>query len=142
MRGRENPADLVLLGDEIFYCPTGVMELQCVSRTVKGPRCKKYVEYGQITTWLTLRSAVGVIVAYNLSSLEHDHLSRWRDQHCETHDIPSAIDAESSEWEKFDPDGTHAHMITSLDELVEQATKRIRDGVTEDWKAWHDHRVW
>lgn len=143
MGRRENPADLVMLGDEILYSPTGVLAgLQCVARTAKGRRCRNVVEAGQITNWSTLRSTSGVIVVYELSWLADAERRRWLEQHCVVHDVPAAIDFESPEWEKFDPEGVHAHMVRSLDALAENATRQIRDGVTEDWRTWDAPRGW
>jgi hypothetical protein len=137
---RKTPADLVLLGGKIFYCPTGVMELQCVARTAKRRRCLKNVEDGQSTGWLTLRSTAGVITVYDLSFLEGSELTRWSEQHCTTHDLMETVDHEQPEWEKFDPAGAHAHMVTTLEELISKLTRHVNDGATEKWGHWNEPR--
>lgn len=128
-------ADLVLLGDRIWYLPDGVYELQCVARTRRGPRCRNVIEYGQITNWTPMRSTHGLITVYDLSGLPDATLQRWREQHCELHDSPDTVDFCSPEWEPFDA-VRHAAMVTSLEEKIAEYTRRLHESVTDDWQRW------
>ncbi|WP_199515722.1 hypothetical protein [Nucisporomicrobium flavum] len=129
-------ADLVLLGDRIWYLPDGVHDLQCVARTRRGPRCRNYIENGQIASWTQLRSARGLITVYDLSGHADATVQRWREQHCEVHDSLDVVDFGSPEWEPFDP-ARNAAMVTSLEEQIAEFARRLREGVTEDWRPWH-----
>lgn len=129
-------ADLVLLGDRIWYLPDGVYELQCIARTRRGTRCRKPVEGSQIAYWTQMRSTQGLITVYDLGGPENETLRRWRQQHCELHDTPDVVDFSSPEWEPFDP-VRHAAMVTSLEEQVAEYTRRLRKDVTEEWQPWN-----
>lgn len=128
--------DLVLLGDRIWYSPDGVLDLQCIARTRRGPRCRRTVETGQITGWTELPSIHGLITVYDLGGFEAATLRRWREQHCELHDTPDVVDFSAPEWEPFDP-VRHATMVTTLDEQIAKFTRQLREGVTEEWQPWY-----
>lgn len=132
----ERAADLVLLGDRIWYLPDGVYELQCIARTRRGPRCRNPVEPGQIAVWTQLRSSHGLITVYDLGGADDATLQRWREQHCPTHDSPDVADFCAPEWEPFDP-VRHAAMVTTLEEQIAAYTRRLSEGVTDDWRPWH-----
>lgn len=129
----EERPDLVLLDGRIWYTPEGVFALQCVARTTKGRRCKNPVEYGQIAGWPELRSTRGVITAYDLGGLDHAESRRWLGQHCQVHDRPDVVDFEAPGWEPFDPAGAHASMVTPLAEWLQQRTRPLTEGLTDEW---------
>jgi hypothetical protein len=129
-------ADLVLLGDRVWYLPDGMYELQCIARTRRGPRCRNPIEHGQIASWTQMRSTHGLITVYDLGGHADATVRRWQEQHCELHDSPDVVDFSSPEWEPFDP-VRHAAMVTSLEEKIAEYTRRLREGVTDDWLPWY-----
>jgi hypothetical protein len=113
----------------------GVEAMDCVARTVKGNRCKRPLEYGQISNWTTMRSTRGLIQVYYL--IGHPELAgRWLAQRCELHDGPETVDFQAPAWERFDP-AEHAAMVTGLDDWLERQRALLMDGITDRWQHWH-----
>lgn len=126
-----------MLDNRIWYAPDGVDNVSCVARTRRGRQCANTLEHGQIANWVRLRSTRGVITAYDLSQHDQDTVHRWLTQHCVIHDSPDTVDFTTPGWEPFDATGMHSAMVTSLEDLIAEHTRKLREGVTAEWRPWH-----
>jgi hypothetical protein len=129
----ERRAELVALGGRIWCAPDGVFHLRCVARNSKRSRCGNPIEYGQTGTWPEFWATRGVIIAYNLETLNDAACRRWLAQHCQVHDGPDVVDIQAPEWEPFDPDGAHAAMVTPVADVIAAATRSLSEGITDRW---------
>lgn len=112
----DGDASLVLFpGNRMLVLPYGLYWLRCVARTRAGKRCRNGVdnETGALD-WQQAYSARGVVGYRDASRVPASLAQKLLDQHCMVHDSPDVADAEAPEWERFDPGGRHASLVSPL----------------------------
>jgi hypothetical protein len=122
------PSNVTLLGGKLMqhsaeYAPEFI---ECAARTVRGKRCKNYLDpYRQVTYWYGTVKLGGHV--FNVREADEreftpDRLDRWKRQLCACHyDMRETITyAVRPQWTLYDPAGDIAKMSrisALLDEL-------------------------
>ena len=66
-----------------------------------------------------LVSRDGIITIYDVTHMDELAVHSWLEQRCERHDSPDTQDDVMPEWEYFDPERLHKHLIMPLPERWE-----------------------
>lgn len=116
---REGEAMIVLFpGGKAFVMPETQRSIQCVARTRAGKRCQMSV-LSRMGSTRELVSRDGIITVYDVTYMDELAARSWLEQHCERHDSPDVQDDVVPEWERFDPERLHKHLVMPLPEQWE-----------------------